>query len=169
MPAIGDKQGLIAYVKRRAPDFHIDPAAALAVASREGMGGGVGDNGTSFGPWQLHIGGALPASYAALGPNSSDSQTWAWSPAGIDYALKMMADLGAAGKKGADAVQAIVYNFERPFDPASETAAAIAAYNSFGGSIGMTPLTKTIVIVAGGGLALAALYYVKYGRLPSLR
>jgi hypothetical protein len=167
--AVGDKQWLISYVHRRAPDFHIDPAAALAVASREGMNGGIGDNGTSFGPWQLHIGGALPVSYASFGPNSSRTQEWAWSPAGVDYALKMMANLGAAGKTGADAIHAIVYNFERPFDPASEAAAALAAYDSFTVSGITSPLTKVLVIAGGGIAAFGAIFYIKHGRLPTLR
>ena len=44
-----------------APRYGVDPAAALAVAAQEGLSGRVGDAGTSFGPFQLHRGGALPA------------------------------------------------------------------------------------------------------------
>ena len=36
---------ITAYAKK----YGVDPKAALAVAAQEGMGGGVGDAGTSFG------------------------------------------------------------------------------------------------------------------------
>ena len=53
------------YVHKYADKYNLDPKAVLGVASREGgiEWGGVGDNGTSFGPWQLHIGGAMPKEY----------------------------------------------------------------------------------------------------------
>lgn len=129
--AIGDRQALEQYVRQAAPRYGIDPDAALAVASREGLGGGVGDYGTSFGPWQLHIGGALPSQIGRRGPDYA--QRWAWSSDGVNYALRGMASAGAAGLTGAQAVRAIVYGFERPADPASETAGAI---NALGGDAG---------------------------------
>ena len=103
----------------------LDPKAVLAVASQEGLGGGVGDNGTSFGPFQLHIGGALPASVAAKG--ATYAEAWAWSPAGINYALDNIAKV-AHGLSGASAIDAIVRRFERPLHPGNEVAGATAAY-----------------------------------------
>ena len=102
----------------------LDPRAVLAVASQEGLGGGVGDNGTSFGPWQLHQGGAYP-SFAPQ--DAAGAQAWAWSPQGINYALGRINQV-AGGLKGQQAVQSIVQNFERPANPSGEIAGAEQAY-----------------------------------------
>ena len=120
---------LIVQTARR---YGVDPRAALAVASVEGglRFGAVGDQGTSYGPFQLHVGGALPRGRGA---------GWANSPAGIDYALRRIAGV-ARGKRGRAAVAAIVRGFERPADPASEIAKALSRYGG----------------VSGGGAAAAA-------------
>jgi hypothetical protein len=102
----------------------LDPQAVLAVAKQEGLGGGIGDNGTSFGPFQLHYGGAYP-SWAPQGQQAS--QQWAWSPEGIKYALNQIAPV-ARGLKGQQAISNIVTRFERPADPSSEIAKAVGAY-----------------------------------------
>jgi hypothetical protein len=103
---------------------NMDWEPAAAVAYTEGAGGEIGDGGTSYGPWQLHIGGALPRRWARLGKYSTKTQYWAWSQAGIEYAVSAMARAGAAGKHGDAAIHAIVYNFERPKDKAREAQAA---------------------------------------------
>jgi hypothetical protein len=119
----GDAASLVRYLLKRAPQYQLDPNAVVAVAVQEGLSGKVGDNGTSFGPWQLHQGGAYPSS----APQSPDAaNAWAWSPAGIDYALGRMQSV-AGGLKGRQAVRAIVYRFERPSDPAAEYKNAVAA------------------------------------------
>lgn len=111
-----------------AKKYGVDPFASLAVASVEsGFGGtkAVGDSGTSFGPFQLHAGGALPSDVWAKG--AAYANEWANSPEGIDYAVRTQA--GAAhGLSGAAAVHAIVYLFERPKDPASEYSTAMQHY-----------------------------------------
>src|SRR5262249_53885432 len=117
-----------AQIAARARALGLDPKAVLAVAAQEGLGGGIGDNGTSFGPFQLHYGGAYPSG-APRGAQAS--QAWAWSPAGIDYALGRIAGV-ARGKTGANAVQAIVSGFERPANPGAEIAGALAAYGTGG-------------------------------------
>jgi hypothetical protein len=99
---------------------HLDPVAVAAVAYQEGADGKIGDNGSSYGPWQLKIGGALPRRWARLGPHSSKTQAWAWSKPGFNYALDAMARAGAAHKRGHAAIHAIVYDFERPRDKAYE-------------------------------------------------
>jgi hypothetical protein len=113
-------------VVKRAPQYHLDPNAVVAVAIQEGLltkGGAPGDNGTSFGPWQLHQGGAYPAS----APQQQDAaNAWAWSDAGVDYALSRMQQV-AGGMKGRQAVRAIVFKFERPKNPQAEYAAAVQA------------------------------------------
>lgn len=115
------------WIWQRAQKFGLDPEAVISVAKVEGgltTGGPPGDNGTSFGPFQLHQGGALPARFNG---NPAAAQAWAWSPAGIDYALQGMAS-HAAGKRGTDAIQAIVRGFERPAAPAAEVARASQLY-----------------------------------------
>jgi hypothetical protein len=108
----------------------LDPKAVLAVAAQEGLGGGIGDQGTSFGPFQLHYGGAYPSS-APQGAQAS--QQWAWSPAGLQYALSRIASV-AGGLHGAQAVANIVSRFERPANPGREIAGALAAYGLPAGS-----------------------------------
>jgi murein DD-endopeptidase MepM/ murein hydrolase activator NlpD len=98
--------------------YGVDPSALLAVASVEGgtTYGAIGDHGTSYGPLQLHRGGALPAGRGAA---------WANSPAGIDYAVSRIAKY-AKGLRGKAAVAAIVRGFERPANPTAEIAKANA-------------------------------------------
>jgi hypothetical protein len=119
----GDAASLARYVLKRAPQYQLDPNAVIAVAIQEGISGKVGDDGTSFGPWQLHQGGAFPSS-APQTPDAANA--WAWSPAGVDYALGRMQTV-AGGLKGKAATRAIVYRFERPASPATEYHNAVAA------------------------------------------
>jgi murein DD-endopeptidase MepM/ murein hydrolase activator NlpD len=112
-------QSITYYAKKHG----VDPRAALAVAMTEGglKLGAVGDKGTSFGPFQLHVGGALPRGKGAA---------WANSPAGIEYAVRQMAQAGARGLQGRAAVNAIVQNFERPARPGAEISKAMNLYGS---------------------------------------
>src|SRR5579872_6451786 len=121
----------------------LDPSSVLAVAGQEGLSGGIGDQGTSFGPWQLHIGGALPS-----GIPRGQEQAWAWSPAGIDYALSRIASV-AGGQRGAQAVQSIVSQFERPADPSGEISRSLA-------SLGLPASTAAGYATQSGGSAPAA-------------
>ena len=52
----GDKSAIADYILKRAPSFGIDGPTALKVAKSEGLNSYVGDNGSSFGPYQLHYG-----------------------------------------------------------------------------------------------------------------
>jgi len=124
------RQGGIEFsvpLRRAALRFGLDPSAVLAVAGGEGgfenRAGDVGDGGTSFGPFQLHEGGALPRRFAG-NPGAADS--WAWSDPGVDYALGRMAGAGANGLRGAAAIDAIVRRFERPKDPDTSVRNALA-------------------------------------------
>ena len=91
MPSVRD---LILQFAQR---YRLDPAAVMAVARGEGGldWGAVGDQGSSYGPFQLHRGGALPA---GKGPEFANS------PAGIEYALRKMAESGAVGRPTGRAV-----------------------------------------------------------------
>jgi hypothetical protein len=102
----------------------LDPRAVLAIAAHEGLGGGIGDQGTSFGPFQLHQGGAYPSSEPQ---QEQAAQQWAWSPEGIDYALRQIQGV-AGGLKGMPAIEAISTRFERPANPQAEIADAAAHY-----------------------------------------
>lgn len=108
----------IQTIKEAGAKYGVDINALLSVAAQEGLGGGVGDNGTSFGPFQLHEGGALPP---------GKDQAWAESPEGIDYAVQQIANV-AKGKVGKDAIDAIVHQFEKSADPETEAANALALY-----------------------------------------
>lgn len=120
------RQSYVNSIRKSAAKYGVDEKAALAVAAAEGLGGGVGDNGTSFGPFQLHVGGALP---------QGKGRAWAESPAGIDYAMGRIAQV-TRGKSGAAAIQAIVNSFERPLDPQGEIAKALSIYSGKPVSLG---------------------------------
>jgi peptidase M23-like protein len=111
-----------AIIRQLAPKYGLDPFAVRSVAMSEGGldWGAVGDKGTSYGPFQLHVGGALPRGRGAA---------WANSPAGVEYALRQMAG-HARGLRGRAAIEAIVRGFERPADPASEIARALGYYKT---------------------------------------
>lgn len=101
----------LAYVRQRAVELGDDPNAVVAVGYAEGgFPGAVGDRGTSFGPFQLHQGGALPA-----GLSGSSAATWANAKAGLNYALQKITAV-AKGLVGMQAVDAIVTGFEKPAD-----------------------------------------------------
>src|SRR5581483_9385980 len=100
------------------------------------------DHGTSFGPFQLHQGGALPR-----GIPLGQAQAWAESPAGLNYALSRISSV-AKGLHGAQAIQAIVSRFERPANIPGEVAGAEAAYGKGGGS--SAPLAVVQRLLGGG-------------------
>jgi len=116
MVAVGDTAGLITAVNDLAPQYGIDPAAALAIARQEGWSGGIGDNGMAYGPWQdwfTNFQGRGP--WYGAGANNQQVQQWAWSTAGIQEALsEMAAQQGVKGTTGTAAISAIATNFERP-------------------------------------------------------
>lgn len=93
---------VIGYVRKAAQQTGADPAALLAdsIVESGARTGAVGDQGTSFGPWQFHVGGAL----------GSHSPSWANSYAAALNRAQEFKRLGVHGGKGAAAVQ-------RPADP----------------------------------------------------
>ena len=121
-------------MRQQAPNLGLDPNAVIAVASQEGIGGGIGDSGTSFGPFQLHAGGALPSGQYT-GPYSAATNAWAWSKQGIDYALQQIASV-AQGLTGGNAISAIVTGFERPANAGPEIAGAQNTYATLVGEPG---------------------------------
>jgi cell wall-associated NlpC family hydrolase len=112
------------YIRQQAKARGLDPNAVLAVASQEGLSGRVGDQGTSYGPFQLHRGGALPR---------GRNRQWAESRAGIDYALNQIQGV-AGGQRGRRAITNIVSRFERPANVQKEIQGALGAYGRGGGA-----------------------------------
>jgi hypothetical protein len=146
---------IVDYIIANAPRYGVDPRAAIAVAQQEGLGGGIGDQGTSFGPWQLHIGGKYP-SFAPQGGQAAEA--WANSPAGLAYALQGMGRV-AGGLTGPAAVRAIVSRFEVPADPGTETQRALQAYGNVNvrGGGGAAPYYPGGSSAQGGSIAPPAL------------
>lgn len=157
----GARPDYVSKITKGAAKYGVDINAALAVAAAEGLGGGVGDNGSSFGPFQLHVGGALPA---------GKGQAWAESQAGIDYALQQIAKV-AAGKSGPEAIAAIVGQFERPADPRGEFQRALAIYNGSPATLASgTPKAVTIKVKQGKVVAQPGHNKngtLKLGKMPS--
>ena len=132
-------------IRALAARYGLDPNAVVAIANVEGQaalrgGTSVGDQGTSFGPFQLHEGGALP---------HGKTSAWAHSRAGIDYALRQMAKV-AGGLTGKAAVSAIASKFERPADIPGEIAKALTYYQGTPNAPAGRPA------VGGGGVSAAS-------------
>jgi hypothetical protein len=136
-----------AYIRRGAIQRGLDPAAVLAVASMEGLSGGVGDNGHAFGPFQENDAGGV------LTNRPGNHRQFAESRKGIDFALDAMVPL-AKGLKGEHAINAIVTHFERPANPGKEIAGATARLGEFGHFV-RTPDAQ-VAGVAGGELGSLA-------------
>jgi murein DD-endopeptidase MepM/ murein hydrolase activator NlpD len=136
-PRQQDPVKMIEFYARR---YGVDPRAALVVAPGEGglvnRPDDIGDvaGGGSYGPFQLYAQGALPRQYRG-NPQAADA--WAWSPQGIEYAIRKMAEAGARGLQGPAAVEAIIRRFERPAKPDASVAAALERWaQTYGGGGG---------------------------------
>jgi hypothetical protein len=136
-----DKNGVIAYVQKRAKDFGLDPAAVLAVANQEGLNTDPGshwklpgEGNISFGPASWYGNGAGADIIKQQGDNAP---AWSWTPPGLDYWLNQVSSV-ASGLTGNDAVTAIVNKFERPREDlaAGEIARAQQVYSQFQQAVG---------------------------------
>lgn len=113
----------VGIIKKYSTQYGLDPAAVLAYAMTQGQIGSVGDNGTSFGPFQAHIGGA------AGNRTPVQAAAWANSEQGLAELMGMMARAGARGRRGPEAAAYIVGPaFGRGANPARDEANARAAY-----------------------------------------
>ena len=134
-----------------APKYGLDATAVKIVALGEGglewHAGDSGDNGTSFGPFQLHIGGALPRKYW---DDPEAGKAFANSVEGVRYALERMAEAGAKGLTGLDAIETIIRRFERPADPDGSFANARKRYDAWSrGRIDFNEYDDTLKPAAG--------------------
>lgn len=121
---------LFDYIFERSKQLGLDPYAVESVVPHEGgYQGAVGDSGSSFGPFQLHEGGALPSEIMAKGRTFSAS--WANSPLGLDYALQGIRQAVPQGSTGYSAIESQVINFERPSETlqAGEIARSKTSYD----------------------------------------
>jgi hypothetical protein len=140
----GAKAGYTQAIQQNAAKYNIDPNALISVAAMEGLGGGVGDGGHAFGPFQMNdAGGVLTGKY----PTSQAAQAYAESPQGIEDAIKQIAGV-AKGLRGQAAINAIVNGFERPADPNKEIAGANAIYG--GGDAALSANGSGTQITADG-------------------
>lgn len=124
---------VIGYVRKAAAATGADPNALLADSLVESGGnlGAVGDQGTSYGPWQFHQGGAL----------GSHSPAWANSYAAALNRAQEFKRLGVHGGKGAAAVQ-------RPADPTGYAAKVQAQLGEARRLLGSTAPAKAVQPVA---------------------
>lgn len=127
--------GAITAIAQACADYGVDPLAAIADALHEGAGGGIGDNGNSYGPFQLNINGLLPEPYRSRGRNNAATNAWAWTENGIRYAVRAMctSSPSAKGLHGHPAVYAIVYGMERPADKPGQYKIRAAEYDKLVG------------------------------------
>jgi len=89
------------YIREAAIKRGIDPNVAVQVARNEGGGGYVGDRGSSFGPYQLHMGGLASGGMAVSGLGDEfrkktgldprDPSTW---QAQVDFSLNYAKEHG---------------------------------------------------------------------------
>lgn len=120
------------------------------MAQHEGLSGNPGDGNTSFGPWQMHIGGTLPSNVAALGPAAA--QQWAWTTDGVNAALASIASYNhgaAVGATGWNAVNRIA-EWERSADIPGQAARAWASYAGWVSGIPIALSSFFTTITSGG-------------------
>jgi hypothetical protein len=98
-PTAGDPRGMIPVIRAAATKYGIDPDVAVRVFGAEGLGNYVGDNGTSFGAPQLHIGGGLGDTFQReTGLNPADQANEA---AMIDWSMRNLSKTGWGPYHGA--------------------------------------------------------------------
>jgi murein DD-endopeptidase MepM/ murein hydrolase activator NlpD len=137
-----DRNGVVTYVKQKAREYGLDPAAVLAVANQEGLNTDPGthwqlpgERNISFGPPSWYGNGA---GADILAQHGDDAARWSWTPEGVDYWLSQVAKAkGTVGATGSDAINAIVTNFERPREDlvAGEIGKAQQQYANFVGDV----------------------------------
>lgn len=95
---VASRQERAAYIRQAAMRNGIDPDVALRVAQSEGFNKYSGDQGRSFGDWQLFTGGGLGNKAIGEGINVRDPSTW---KAQTDFAMREAAKTGWSPWHGA--------------------------------------------------------------------
>lgn len=159
MSGIATKERL-AYIRQQAIRRHLDVKAVFAIASHEGLSGGVGDGGHAFGPGQMNdAGGVLTGA-----PAAHHSNKWAWSNAGINMWLNGIAHV-ASGLKGKAAVTAIAARYERPADVQGEISDAMAHYGRVAMGGGASPSSPQAIQLGGARQFDASLFHKQAGMI----
>jgi hypothetical protein len=83
-----DPRHLEPYIRETAAKYGVNTDIAMRVARSEGLRNPTGDNGKSFGAFQLYTGGGLGNNFIKQGGNINDER------ATIDYALQQAAQQG---------------------------------------------------------------------------
>lgn len=131
-----------------APRLGLDDRAVEIVAGGEGglKWGAVGDGGYAHGPFQQNAaGGVLTNRWKTNG--RANAIAYANSEAGMVEAMRAMANAGARGQTGLQAVSTIISKYERPADIPGSIQKARARWKEWGYGGGNTP---TNVRHAGG-------------------
>lgn len=123
--------GALSAIAQACSDYGVDPLAAIANALHEGAGGGIGDGGLAYGPFQDHLTEFADRPFYGKGRNNATVNAWAWSENGIRYCVRAMVNgsPSAKGLRGHPAVYAIVYGFEKPGDEAGAYKTRAAEYD----------------------------------------
>lgn len=85
---VAPKAERLAYYRQKAAELGLNYKAIVATVSNEGLHDYVGDNGRSFGDFQLYTGGGMGNEAEAAGVNIRDPKAWKQQ---ADYALQQMA------------------------------------------------------------------------------
>jgi hypothetical protein len=152
----------VAAIAQACSDYGVDALATVADALHEGANGGIGDNGTSYGPFQMHIGGRLPQPYSSHGANNPTTNAWAWTENGIRYAIRdaCLIRPSVKGLRGHASVYAWVYGFESPGDKPGQYKVRAAEYDhlvSLGSGWAAYAAAKFAGPQSGGGVDSAPL------------
>lgn len=125
-----------------APRLGLDPRAVRTVARGEGglKWGAVGDGGYAHGPFQQNAaGGVLTDEWKTLGRERAIA--YANSEAGMVDAMRAMANAGARGQTGMQAVSTIISKYERPANIPKSIALARKNFLTDGGAPPTNPRT----------------------------
>lgn len=85
---VAPKAERLAYYKQKTAELGLNYKAIVATVANEGLHNYIGDNGKSFGDFQLYTGGGMGNEAEAAGVNIRDPKAWKQQ---ADYALQQMA------------------------------------------------------------------------------
>lgn len=136
-------QAFVDYIRGGCAARKLDDLAVFADIFGEGISGAIGDGGLAYGPFQDHLTEFEGRPWYGHGRNNHAVNVWAWTAKGIDYSLNRIATTSAKGKAGADAVAAIVREYEIPGDIAGAISLRTSYYYGFAGN-----KTKAYALIA---------------------
>lgn len=121
-------QVFIQAMRDAAAAHDLDELAVAVNGQYEGFSGAIGDGGEAYGPWQDWMTHFKGRPWYGAGKNNQRVNFWAWSEAGIEYAMRSMVAAGAGGMRGPDACYRITYYYERPTNRAAQAVIRRDAY-----------------------------------------